>query len=132
MIIAYTYPPELLKYSQRAKGVGIAQSVGFAFSFLNLYTTPIALAKITWKYYAINAAWDVVILAVIMWLFVETKGKTLEQIDMIFEGVTHSGADPLGCLHGEALDGKLITEDPNDLDASAKPSAIRVKDTEID
>lgn len=88
MILAYTYPPEVLKYSQRGKGTAVSQAIGFAISFINLYTSPIALGKIKWKYYAINAGWDVVILIVIVLLFKETKGRTLEQIDEIFEHVS--------------------------------------------
>ncbi|EEU36760.1 uncharacterized protein NECHADRAFT_88940 [Fusarium vanettenii 77-13-4] len=56
MILAYTYPPEVLRYSQRAKGVVVAQAIGYAFSFLNLYTAPLALDKIGWKFYAINGS----------------------------------------------------------------------------
>ncbi|KAH7268837.1 general substrate transporter [Fusarium solani] len=87
MILAYTYPPEVLRYSQRAKGVVVAQAIGYAFSFLNLYTAPLALEKIGWKYYAINGSWNFGILIVVYWLFVETKGRTLEEIDELFDGM---------------------------------------------
>lgn len=90
MILAYTYPPEILRYSQRAKGVVVAQAIGYAFSFLNLYTAPLAIERISWRYYAINGGWNLGILAVVYWLFVETKGRTLEEIDEVFEGVVYS------------------------------------------
>lgn len=47
---------------------------------------PIALDVIGWKTYMINGAWDVlqVIFVIIFW--VETKGRTLEEIDETFEG----------------------------------------------
>ncbi|EEU36792.1 uncharacterized protein NECHADRAFT_14381, partial [Fusarium vanettenii 77-13-4] len=86
MILAYTYPPEVLRYSQRAKGVVVAQAIGYAFSFLNLYTAPLALDKIGWKFYAINGSWNLGILIVVYGLFVETKGRTLEEIDELFDG----------------------------------------------
>ncbi|KAJ0318067.1 hypothetical protein COL5a_010814 [Colletotrichum fioriniae] len=89
-ILAYTYPPEVLRYSQRAKGVVVAQAIGYAFSFLNLYTTPLAIEKISWRYYAINGGWNLGILFVVTWLFVETKGRTLEEMDEIFDGVVYS------------------------------------------
>ncbi|KAH7018778.1 hypothetical protein EDB80DRAFT_561512 [Ilyonectria destructans] len=47
MILAYTYPPAVLQYSQRAKGVAVAQAIGYIFSFLNLYTAPLAIEKIS-------------------------------------------------------------------------------------
>lgn len=90
MILAYTYPPEILRYSQRAKGVVVAQAIGYAFSFLNLYTAPLAIERISWRYYAINGGWNLGIMAVVYWLFVETKGRTLEEIDEVFEGVVYS------------------------------------------
>ncbi|KAK1690562.1 hypothetical protein BDP55DRAFT_651113 [Colletotrichum godetiae] len=89
-ILAYTYPPEVLRYSQRAKGVVVAQAIGYAFSFLNLYTTPLAIDRISWRYYAINGGWNLGILFVVTWLFVETKGRTLEEMDEIFDGVVYS------------------------------------------
>lgn len=133
MILAYTYPPELLKYSQRANGVAIAQSIGFCFSFLNLYTAPIALTRITWKYYAINAGWDVVILVVIVWLFVETKGKTLEQMDELFKHVSPKRAGTLEVLNGESLARKLTTESASQNQiTSTKLGLVQVKDAEVD
>lgn len=84
MHLAYSYPPEVLRYTQRAKGIAAGQAVGYAFAFLNTYTLPIAIEKISWRYYAINAGWNVAIVVVIWLLFVETKGKTLEEVDQLF------------------------------------------------
>ena len=42
---------------------------------------PVALTKLAWKTYMINGAWDVIMLLLIMYYWVETKGKTLEAID---------------------------------------------------
>lgn len=84
--MGYSYPAEVLCYQQRAKGTAISQAIGYAFSFLNLYTTPIALKKISWRLYAANAGWNIAIIVIIAYFFVETKGRTLEEIDGIFEG----------------------------------------------
>ncbi|KAK3671340.1 hypothetical protein LTR78_008800 [Recurvomyces mirabilis] len=51
---------------------------------------PIGLANIGWKMYMVNASWDIVIVFLIAFFWVETKGKTLEEIDAIFEGHKHS------------------------------------------
>ncbi|KAI8675958.1 MFS domain-containing protein [Fusarium keratoplasticum] len=104
MILAYTYPPEVLRYSQRAKGVVVAQAIGYAFSFLNLYTAPLALEKIGWKYYAINGSWNFGILIVVYWLFVETKGRTLEEIDELFDGMVYTGGVIIGHRAARALE----------------------------
>lgn len=110
MNLSFSYPPEVLSFGQRAKGIAIAQSVGYAFSFLNLYTIPIAIDTLNWNYYAINAGWNVVIIAIMIFFFVETKGATLEQMDTIFGGGTVDGQTKvIAILDGsvaEVLDGK--------------------------
>lgn len=107
MLLAYTYPAEILRYSQRAKGVVPAQSIGYAFSFLKLYTTPLAIEAIAWRYHAINAGWNVGILAVVIWLFVETKGRTLEEMDELFDGKVHKN----GVIVGSYYHTKLTREE---------------------
>ncbi|KAJ3534178.1 hypothetical protein NM208_g7651 [Fusarium decemcellulare] len=86
MLLAYSYPPEILKYSQRARGVGAGQAIGYAFGTAMTYTVPIAIERISWKYYIINCLWNIPIFAIIWWTFPETKGRTLEEIDAIFNG----------------------------------------------
>ncbi|KAF1841291.1 general substrate transporter [Cucurbitaria berberidis CBS 394.84] len=89
LLLAYVYPPEILKFSQRAKGVSISQALGYAFSCMNQYTLPIAIKHINWRYYAIVASFNVVII-VTMWVyFPESKGMSLEELDQVFEGVVH-------------------------------------------
>ena len=51
---------------------------------------PIALDKIGWKTYMINGAWDVLQIAMIAIWWVETKGRTMEEIDEVFDGEKHS------------------------------------------
>lgn len=111
MLLAYTYPAEILRYSQRAKGVVAAQSIGYAFSFLNLYTAPLAIERIAWRYYAINAGWNVGILAVVIWLFVETKGRTLEEMDELFDGTVHKDGMIVGQYSRQYSHTKLNQED---------------------
>ncbi|OKL63982.1 hypothetical protein UA08_00454 [Talaromyces atroroseus] len=48
------------------------------------------VCNIGWKMYMVNGSWDIVIFLLIAVYWVETKGKTLEEIDAIFEGEKHS------------------------------------------
>ncbi|KAK0377862.1 hypothetical protein CLIM01_04774 [Colletotrichum limetticola] len=119
MLLAYTYPPEILKYSQRSKGVAISQAIGYAFSFLNLYTAPIAMEKIGWRYFAINGGWNLAILATASWLFVDTKGRTLEEIDEIFDGMGHTDGVIIGTDIAQSFEldttgeaGKIVRKKP--------------------
>lgn len=94
--LTFVYPVEIFNYSQRAKGLAIGQMACYAFGFVNQYTTPIAINNIGWRYYAINAAWDVFICAIIYYWFVETKGLALEEVDGIFDGVVHTDGVHIG------------------------------------
>lgn len=94
--LTFVYPVEILNYTQRAKGIAVGQMFCYAFGFLNQYTTPIAIDKIGWRYYAINAAWDVGICAIIYFWFVETKGLALEEVDKLFDGLVHTEGVHIG------------------------------------
>jgi MFS family permease len=89
MILTYTYPPMILRFTQRARGFALAQAIGYGFCVMMSYTLPLALENIGWRFYAINAAWNCGIVAIIWFLFVETKGKTLEEVDALFDGNVH-------------------------------------------
>lgn len=44
-----------------------------------------AMENLGWKFYFINAAWNFVFLVIAYFVFVETKGLTLEEINCKFE-----------------------------------------------
>ncbi|ROW07204.1 hypothetical protein VMCG_03945 [Cytospora schulzeri] len=93
--LLYLYPPEIMNYSIRANGVAFSQLMLNALALVFVFIMPIGLANIGWKMYMVNASWDIVILALIVVFWVETKGKTLEEIDAIFEGTHHSSVPDL-------------------------------------
>lgn len=58
----------------------------------------------------INGAWDVLIVFAVQYWWVETKGKTLEEIDEMIEGVkSGDGSASLAQLEGKEQ--KIIDED---------------------
>lgn len=62
---------------------------------------PYALDAIGWKTYMINGAWDVLQILYVAVFWVETKGKTLEEVDEIFGGPPIENVPHLkGVLHG--------------------------------
>ncbi|KAH8820741.1 putative hexose carrier protein [Xylogone sp. PMI_703] len=88
--LLYLYPPEVMNYSIRANGLALSSFALNAFAVVFVYIMPIGIDNIGWKMYMVNASWDIVILILIAVFWVETKGKTLEEIDAIFEGEKHS------------------------------------------
>jgi hypothetical protein len=86
MILNYSMPLEILKYTQRAKGIAMAQSISYAFNFISIYTIPIALNTISWRYYVLMASWNVLVLMVVIFYFEETNSESLEQVGIVIDG----------------------------------------------
>ncbi|KAJ7490251.1 general substrate transporter [Mycena galericulata] len=90
--LAYTplqalYPAEVLDYNTRAKGMAMYALGVSCASFVNTYAGPIALQRIGWKYWEIGVyiGWDLFECIVIWFCVVETRGRTLEELNEIFE-----------------------------------------------
>ncbi|KAI0870055.1 putative hexose carrier protein [Hypoxylon argillaceum] len=88
--LLYIYPAEVMNYSIRANGLALSTLFLNLFACVFVFIMPIGLNNIGWKMYIANGSWDVAIAVLIAIFWVETKGKTLEEIDAIFEGHKHS------------------------------------------
>ncbi|KAF0322696.1 lactose permease [Colletotrichum asianum] len=78
------YPAEILNTDIRAKGIATDKFVSGIASFINLYATPIALKDIGWKTYTIFLVLHFVHLVLMYFVTVETKGRSLEELEEIF------------------------------------------------
>ena len=80
------YPVECLRYESRAKGMGVYNLFVNIAGFYNTFVTGIAFSGAGWKYYFLFIFWDVGAFVVIYLFFVETKGRTLEELTEVFRG----------------------------------------------
>jgi sugar porter (SP) family MFS transporter len=83
--IPMLYINEIWSSHLRAKGISVFWVTGSVASCFNLYVNPIALEKITWKYYLVYVG---VLVGIIFFMFFyvpETKGLSLEEITTIFD-----------------------------------------------
>src|SRR5690606_10864532 len=78
------YPVECLAYETRAKGMGMYNLFVNIAGFFNTYAIPVVWDKISWKFLFVFIAWDGFEVLYIYFFFVETKGRTLEEINEIF------------------------------------------------
>ncbi|KAI4865090.1 general substrate transporter [Hypoxylon rubiginosum] len=79
------YAVECLDYEQRGKGIAFVTMAVSAVSLVNLFATPIALEQIGWRTYGIWIA-TCSLQAVFYYFFmVETRGRTLEEMNFIFQ-----------------------------------------------
>ncbi|KAH8916615.1 general substrate transporter [Atractiella rhizophila] len=84
LLVAYTV--EILPFNLRAKGVAFMNFCVSASLVFNQYINPIALRHIHWHYYLVYLGWLVFELAFVWKLVVETKGLTLEETALLFDG----------------------------------------------
>jgi hypothetical protein len=70
-----------------------------------------AMAKLKWKFYLINASWNVIFLLIVYFFYPETKGVSLEEIAVFFDGsqfidgalaVGHSSNEEVFTAKGDA------------------------------
>ena len=83
--VSWTYPPELFPLSLRGKGVALATSGNWAFNTALGLFVPEAFANIRWQTYIVFAVFLIAAFIHVFLLFPETAGKTLEEIEAIFE-----------------------------------------------
>ncbi|KAF8853833.1 MFS sugar transporter-like protein [Acephala macrosclerotiorum] len=109
--LTMTYPAEVLNFSIRANGMAVNTFFANGIGLLVTFAFPYALEAIGWKTYMINGAWDVLEVLFVLYFWVETKGKTLEEIDELFDGEKHSDAPDLeAIMNGKADLSTLVVE----------------------
>lgn len=69
------------------------------------FALPFALERIGWMLYVVNASWNIAIFIFIAYYWVEVKGKTLEEIDVLFDGVKHSDVPDIEMVLSGLVDG---------------------------
>lgn len=80
------YATEISTNDMRAKGAGfLNQIVSGCASFVNTFAAPVALNRVGWRVYIFFAFWDLFEASVVYAFFVETRGRTLEELEVIFD-----------------------------------------------
>ncbi|KXJ93642.1 general substrate transporter [Microdochium bolleyi] len=80
------YPAEIWTYSLRAKGMAVEIFFNSCSLLIAQFANPVGMETLGWKFYIVYVAILCVILTLIYFLFVETKGYSLEEIAVIFDG----------------------------------------------
>ncbi|KAL4969911.1 sugar porter family MFS transporter [Aspergillus stella-maris] len=84
LTVAYTV--EILPFNIRAKGLTLCTCVAALAGIYNQYVNPLGLEALGWKFYFVYIAILVIECIVIYFYFVETRGPTLEEIAVLFDG----------------------------------------------
>jgi MFS family permease len=92
--VSWTYPPELFPLRVRGKATALTTSFNWAFNFALGYFVPPAFVNIQWKVYILFGVFCSAMLIHVFFMFPETSGKTLEEVEAIFtdpSGVPYIG-----------------------------------------
>jgi len=82
--IPWLYPPEIMPLTVRAKGVSLSTATNWAFNFLVGEMTPVLQDTIRWRLYPLHGFFCVCSFIVVYFLYPETKGVPLEEMDEVF------------------------------------------------
>ncbi|KAI9741572.1 MAG: MFS sugar transporter [Claussenomyces sp. TS43310] len=83
--ISWTYPAEIFPSRLRAKAVGLTTATNWFWNCVLAFAVPPLLWSINWKVYIIFAAFNGLAFIHVYLTAPETKGKTLEEMDEVFD-----------------------------------------------
>jgi hypothetical protein len=89
--VSWTYPTEIYPLKVRAKAVSLSTANLWLFNFALAYAVPPGLETIAWKLYFIFGTFNFACFFHVLFMYPETVGRSLEEVEDIFkEGHTFS------------------------------------------
>ncbi|KAH8732337.1 high affinity glucose transporter [Phaeosphaeriaceae sp. PMI808] len=82
---SWTYPSEIFPAKVRAKAVSLATASNWAWNCILAFAVPPLLWSLNWKMYMIFGAFNAIAFIHMFLTAPETKGKTLEEMDDVFD-----------------------------------------------
>jgi len=82
--LPWLYPAEVNPIRTRAKANAVSTCVNWIFNFLIVMVTPVMLSNIGWGTYLVFAIINACFIPIIYFFYVETRRRSLEEIDLIF------------------------------------------------
>ncbi|CZT08812.1 related to sugar transport protein STP1 [Rhynchosporium agropyri] len=92
--IPWLYPPEILPLSIRSKGTSLSTATNWAFNWLVGELTPVLQETIKWRLYLVHAFFCVTSFVVVYFIYPETAGIRLEDMDVLFGDATTAMPTP--------------------------------------
>ncbi|PVH68388.1 hexose transporter-like protein [Cadophora sp. DSE1049] len=89
--LSTVYPTEILSFKIRTAGISLFRMLTSGFGLVASFAMSYAMADLGWKFYMINASWNVVYLVIVYFFWVETRRMPLEEIALKFGGLNAEG-----------------------------------------
>ncbi|KIJ90947.1 hypothetical protein K443DRAFT_14809 [Laccaria amethystina LaAM-08-1] len=83
--VSWTYPAELYSLKIRGKAVSLATASNWAFNTALAFAVPPSLNTIAWKTYFIFGTFNFAAFIHILFMYPETVGRSLEEVEEIFK-----------------------------------------------
>ncbi|GKT57946.1 hexose transporter [Colletotrichum tofieldiae] len=96
--ILFLVPAQMLYFRIRAKGMSMFSFIICITGIAGNFAFPAALNAIGHWLFIINGAWNILFFGFIWWYWVEVKGKTLEEIDALFDGRKHTDTPNMNAI----------------------------------
>ena len=107
------YPVEVLSYEMRAKGMAFSSLAVNAGGLLNQFAWPLALNRIGWRTYIVYTIWCGIQATVFYFMMPETRKRTLEELDRIFEARNPVKASLAAREIAVDADGTIVASEAN-------------------
>ncbi|CAE7184477.1 unnamed protein product [Rhizoctonia solani] len=82
--IPWLYPPEIMPLAFRAKGVSMSTATNWLFNWIVGQVTPTLQEVIKWRLYPMHAFFCCCSFVLVYFLYPETMGIPLEEMDVVF------------------------------------------------
>jgi len=83
--VSWTYPAELYSLKVRGKAVSLATATNWLFNTALAWAVPPGLSTIAWKTYFIFGTFNFAAFVHILFMYPETVGRSLEEVEEIFK-----------------------------------------------
>ncbi|KAH3670806.1 hypothetical protein OGAPHI_001322 [Ogataea philodendri] len=104
------YPPEIYPNSTRVIGNSIFMISAYGGGLFSTFVFSIGMSNIGWKFYMIVGGYDMIFIPIIYYVWVETKGLTLEKISELFgDELSTSEADETTTESNPKLESVVVT-----------------------
>ena len=82
--LKWLYPAEITPLGIRAQANALSTSANWIVNFMVVMVTPIAFNNIGWRTYVVFAVFNAAAVPIMYFCYPETKGRSLEEMDLIF------------------------------------------------